>query len=91
MAIQRTQSKSDLERKLKLLEYQLYGQQEKLDVGDKKMGKVVRSLSLENPTSISDVAYLKQDLKKIFILASLAVTTELLLYFSSLNKLVKLF
>ena len=79
MAIQRTQAKSDLERKFKLLEYQLYGKKEKLDVGGEKLDKAASNI--QHLTSTNDIAYLKQDLTKIFILASIAITTQVLLYF----------
>lgn len=97
MAIRRFHQPSDLQKRLKLLEYQLYGKKEKFDVRNRKLDKEIGSLSLENqssnfqpqypassiqhPTSSSDVAYLRQDLTKIFILASIAIVAEGLLYF----------
>lgn len=96
MAIKRSHREADLQRKLKVLEYQLYGKKEKLDVRMEKLDNEVGSLNLDqisnfqsqnlssnlqHLTSSSDLTYLKQDLTKIFILASLAIAAEALFYF----------
>ena len=93
MSIQRTHKQSDLEKRLKLLNLQLYGKKEKLEVRGEKLDKEVRSeikshLPLQHltshispPTSNQDVTYLRQDLTKIIFLAALAFAVELGLYF----------
>ena len=85
--VPRSRSERDLEKRLKLLNQQLYGKKEKLSL-DSARDRDVRSEKIENPpsniqhpTSSADVAYLRQDLLKILILAGLAFATELGLYF----------
>lgn len=87
--IQRTHRESNLEKRLKLLESQLYGKKEKLDVRSQKIEKQVGNWKLDSqtsilksqypasnvkhPTSNSDVTYLRQDLLKIALLSSLTI------------------
>lgn len=77
MPVQRTHKASELEKRLKILENQLYGK--KLDVRSEKLDL---SSNIQHPTSSSDVTYLKQDLTKIAVLAGLAIGIQLILYFS---------
>ena len=79
MPIQRTYQQSDIEKRLKLLKVQLYGKYEK-------------AVSSKYPVSnAGDLAYLKQDLRKITILSLLAVAAQFILYFSQLPNKIKLF
>ena len=87
MALHKTQAKSDLQKKLKLLEYQLYGQ---LDSQTSNFQSQNLS-SIQPPTSSTDLLYLKQDLTKIALLAGFAVTVQLILYFSGLIKNIRFF
>lgn len=79
---------SDLEKKLKILESQLYGK--RLDQTSNIQSQHPSS-SIQHLTSISDITYLRQDLTKILILSSLAVGIQLVLYFSQIVSRVKLF
>lgn len=110
MAIHRTHKQSDLEKRFKHLEFQLYGKPEKkerLDVRSKKLDEEVGNLKLENqtsniqphnlpsnlqhPTSNTDVVYLRQDLLKIALFASVALVAQFLLYFGQIRNIIKLF
>lgn len=97
MAVQRTHKQSDLEKRLKLLDMQLYG---KKDLPAGKTGKLdpASSIQLQNPASSiqrpasnQDVGYLRQDLLKISILAAAAFAIELGLYFSNIYSRIKFF
>lgn len=99
MAVLRTHKQSDLQRHLKILEYQLYGKKERLEVRSEKLDNEVGGekpriseshIPLQVPTSTSDITYLKQDLLKILIIASLAVAVQLVLYLSSAIQKIKL-
>lgn len=107
MPVHQIKKQSDLEKRLKHLEFQLYGKKEKLDVRSEKIDKEAGSLKLEiptsniklhnpssnlqHPTSSSDITYLRHDLTKILILSGLAVGAQLLLYLSSRSNLLRLF
>ncbi len=105
MAIQRTHKQSDLEKRLKLLNQQLYGKKpaKKWEVrnekGDNEMRSEIQShLPLQNPhshlthpTSTADIIYLRQDLLKILILAGLAFVVELGIYFSHIYSKLRFF
>ena len=82
MPIQTTHQLSDMEKRLKLLHMQLYGKSK-----EQKL-KVESSLSQPPPT---DLAFLKQDLLKILLLALLTMGAQLILYFSQLPNKIKLF
>lgn len=100
MAVHKTIKQSDLQKKLKALEYQLYGKNEKnakLDVRNSKMDDQTSifqplnlSSNLQHPTSSSDLIYLKQDLTKIALLASLAIGVQIILYYSQFLNQIKL-
>lgn len=88
MPVMRTHKQSDLEKRLKLLNMQLYGKQEK--VASSKY-QVVREETKKEVSDTTDIVFLKQDLSKIALLASLAIGAELILYFSKLTDKIKLF
>ncbi len=95
MPVQRTHKQSDLEKRLKILENQLYGK--KLDVRSSTLDQISNFQSqnqpsnIQHPTSNSDVIYLKQDLTKILILGSIVVGIQLVLYFSHILERVTIF
>lgn len=66
MPIQRTYSASDLEKRLKILTMQLSGKQQE-------------ELQVVKVSQVSDVTYLKHDLTKIAILASIAIGVQFIL------------
>lgn len=105
MAIQRTHKKSDLEKRLKVLNQQLYGKQT-----DNQSTKVTVSRENTSPTqgmsfslpsskttypsavsiARNDVSYLRRDLTKITILATAAMGAQFLLYFLIQEKIISL-
>ena len=68
MPVQQTYKVSDIEKRLKLLNMQLHGKQEQ-----------VASNKYYVSRDQTDLTYLKQDLSKIALLASMAIGTELIL------------
>lgn len=91
MAINKSHQPSDLQKKLKLLEYQLYGKQEKLDNQTSNLQSQNLSSNVQQSISTSDTAYLRQDLTKIAVLASLAVAAQIILYFGSRFNFLRIF
>lgn len=82
MAIQLSKKQSDLEKRLKLLHNQVYGKSQSsaisYQLSDKKKSDD-RGLTTE---SYSDIVYLQKDLLKIFTLSSLAIASQIILFFS---------
>lgn len=93
------------EKRLETLRRQLYGKAQKSDVGNQKSEVKTQQptndnqysmsnpppVTLQSPTqSLVDSNYLRKDLTKIFYLSSLALGTQLLLYFLTKNHLVNL-
>ena len=83
MPVQRTHNASDIEKRLKILKSQLYGQS--------RFTPQVPASSIQHPSSSSDLTFLKKDLLKIAILGTLAIGIQLILYFSQLPSKIKLF
>ena len=83
MPVQRTHNASDIEKRLKILKSQLYGQSHFMPQ--------IPTSSIQHPTSNSDLTFLKKDLLKIAILVTLAIGIQLILYFSQLPSKIKLF
>ena len=80
MAIHRTHTQSDLEKRLQVIRKQVYGKT-----------LLVKSGSLEtNPQSNSDITYLRHDLIKISILTSLALGSQIVLFYLVQNNVLKL-
>jgi hypothetical protein len=100
MAIQRTRKISDLEKRLKLLNQQLYGKKEERRSSSSKTSSTLSnaptfSLPAVGVATISDrkfddVTYLKKDLTRITILAGAALGVQFLLYYLIQNHLVNL-
>lgn len=85
MPIQRTYSASDLEKRLKILTMQLHGKQEQVS-GSKYY--VSRD---KTEKEVTDLVYLKQDLKKIVFLAMIAIGAQFILFFSQLSSRINFF
>ena len=84
---------SDIEKRLKSLESQLYGKQTQPIIGTslgQKISEIPTNHVVES-TQTSDVVYLKKDLTKISLLASLAIGIQLIIYFSHLIDRIKFF
>ena len=95
MAVHRTHKLLSSEKRLKILESQLYGRNEMLDIRSKKLDNEAGSSKFENPTtniqsqypssriqhpsSITDITYLKHDLTKIVLLSTLAIGVQILI------------
>jgi hypothetical protein len=97
MSVHRTKKQSDIEKRFKHLEFQLYGKpdKKKLEVRDEKseishFPSQIPTSHISHPTSTSDTTFLRHDLTKIAILSSLAVSVQLLLHFALSNNLLKL-
>lgn len=101
MAIQERKKETDLEKRLKVLNRQLYGRQEEAKAPTQETLSQKPSYSLsENSLPLnshknlsakeSEVLYLRQDLLKIFILSSLAIAAQFSLYLALTKQLVKL-
>ncbi len=97
MSIQRTRKISDLEKRLKVLNQQLYGKQEERST---LSAAAIKQPFSFNPTAagtisqshrnVEDIAYLRYDLTKITILAVAAFGIQFVLYFLIQNHLVNL-
>ncbi len=76
MAIQLSKKQSDLEKRLKLLHQQIDGKSEYRQA-------VVSNIQnhRQNETVTSDIVYLHKDLLKIFTLSSLAIASQIALYY----------
>lgn len=86
MPIQQTKKQSDLEKRLQLLRKQVYGQQSA--AGSKY--NVVREKQENTHTTNTDISYLRQDLTKILFLSSLAIGTQIILFFLLKNQIIKI-
>jgi hypothetical protein len=102
MAVLQGKKQTDLEKRMKMLQNQLYGKQEdkSLTHSNQPINEARMSLNTDNSdqlrTSIrtenhSDIAFLKSDLTKIIILSSLAFGAEAVLYFSKIHQYIKFF
>lgn len=87
MPVKQTYKVSELEKRLTMLNLQLYGK--KVQEGN----SISKTTNHESKTTdnATDIASLKQDLSKIALLASLAIGAELILYFSKLLDKIKFF
>ncbi len=83
MPVKQTYKVSDLEKRLTMLNLQMYGK------NNKQPSDI--NLQLSDKNSVTDLTYLKQDLSKIALLASIAIGAELFLFFSQLTSKIKFF
>lgn len=96
MAIHETKRQSDLEKRLKLLRRQVYGENpnrsDKISESeDRKTRFSITSIHRNTDTLISsDLTYLNQDLLKIAVLSAFAIGTQLMLFFLIQNHLLNL-
>ncbi len=100
MSVTRTRKQSDLEKKLSILERQLYGKTETSvashQTSDKKLGGIFQIETEQHPASSrnstkTDDVFLKQDLLKIVLFSTLAFGAELGIYFSHIYTRINLF
>lgn len=89
MAIQQTKRQSDLEKRLKLLRHQVYGKEENKQSSAYSLPSTkIEVAGSQKEISMSDIAYLNQDLFKILILSSLAIGTQIVLFFLMQNHIL---
>lgn len=97
MAVRREHKQTDLEKRMKILNQQLYGKpsenlkidkSEKTDTPSHRYTDIPTYQSTDSKTS--DVLYLKRDLFKITILAGLAFGAQALLYIGLQNNYIRL-
>lgn len=90
MPVMSTHKQSDMEKRLKLLNIQLYGKEIESKNSLPKT-PLHQGFAGQATNNVSDFVYLKKDLSKIVLLASLAIGAELILYFSKLLDKIKFF
>ncbi len=91
MSIQQTKKTSDLEKRLRLLRQQVHGREQFNAESPKyKLEDKFSSTNQSTKDSVSDVAYLKQDLLKIVILSTLALGSQIILFFLIKNSIINL-
>lgn len=92
MPVKHTHKASEVEKRLKALESQLYGKQIQpiINTGLKeKISSVSESNAIKS--SSSDILYLKKDLLKITILAGFAISIQFIIYYLHLIDRIKIF
>lgn len=81
---------TDSEKKLQILRNQLYGKQEVVVAPKQPTVKLSTPIqSLVNHPIKEEVTFLRQDLMKIMLLASVAIMVQIILYLSLNLKLLK--
>ncbi|MBI2196329.1 hypothetical protein HYU45_01825 [Candidatus Daviesbacteria bacterium] len=100
MAIQQTKRQSDLEKRLQLLRRQVYGkdiQSQRVKESKSQYSDTLTyqhtEIPVHRPTDTlisSDLTYLHQDLLKIATLSSLAIGSQIILYFLLKNNILNL-
>ena len=73
MAILQKHKQSDSEKRMKMLQQQLYGK------SDLPLHEANRPSS--TPAATTDTSYLKHDLSKILLLSTIALSAQFILYF----------
>jgi hypothetical protein len=94
MSYQQTKKVTDVEKRLEALKRELYGKEKPVYIAPKlnqtpSIEIANQLLAPLNPSNKSDVYYLNNDLKKILILATLAISTQVLLFLQFNNHLFK--
>lgn len=94
MAIQQQKKQSDLEKRLQLLRRQVYGKTEKASYSASKLVNNTESLIAQALNSgvvyKADISFLYQDLLKIGIFATIALSLQIILFFLSRNQIINL-
>ena len=106
MAIHQTQKQSDLEKRLKLLRQQVYGKENRQssaisplrreasyqlsDKTKKSDGRYQPKVSGLTTNSYSEITYLRGDLTKIALFASLAFGFQIILFYLLQNHILKI-
>ena len=83
MPIQQSKKQSDLEKRLRLIRRQVYGE------SSYSLSSEVKTSNPSTQTK-SDTSYLYQDLLKIIIFSTFAIGAQLLLFFLSKNHVLNL-
>ncbi len=86
MSIHQTKKQSDLEKRLQLLRRQVYGKESV--VREEKIAAEPLTTNYQLPTT--DISYLHQDLLKTLTLSSLAIGTQILLFFLLKNHVLNI-
>lgn len=81
---QKKENSAYLEKRLRLLHRQVYGQEFKTE------NKNLPNYKLQDASSSKDVTFLYQDLKKIFSLSALAIGIQVVLFILTRNHLLNL-
>ena len=89
MAVHRTHKLLSSEKRLQLLQTQLYGKTDENPTAN--IQPQYPSSRIQHPSSKTDITYLKHDLTKIALLTTLAIGIQLLIYFGSRSNLLRLF
>ncbi len=84
MAIHQTKHQTDLEKRLQLLKRQVYGKST-----DQPVYRHT-DLPLSGTPVTSDLSYLHKDLLKILIFASVAISTQAILFFLLKNQILNI-
>jgi hypothetical protein len=90
MAIQLSKKQSDLEKRLKILHNQVYGKSQSSAISYQLSDKNKSGDRRLTTESYSDVVFLQKDLLKILILSSLAIGSQIILYFLLQKHIVNL-
>lgn len=94
MPIQQNKKQSDLEKRLKLLRQQVYGKgTNELEYRDSSKPKDSATFNSGVNSSNSknlDLTYLSHDLMKIFILSTIAIGAQIVLFILTKNRLLNL-
>ncbi len=97
MSIRRTKQISPAEKRFKQLQQQIYGKQREINSNQVVSTPPRSNYSFDSSTpsipvskTTSDSTYLKHDLLKIVILSTLAIGTELVIYFLNQNHYLNL-
>jgi hypothetical protein len=99
MAINQTQKQSDLEKRLRILRQQVYGKQTNQQLSELQERKLpipkyqLAGLSDKHQSNISissEITYIRQDLLKIFLLTSIALIAQFILFYLLQNHILSL-
>jgi len=92
MPIQKQKRDSDIEKRMKLLQSQLYGGNNKYKVSKEKIETNSVSIAKTSSRSSStELGYLRKDLVKIVLFSILAFGAQFALLFASRNHFLRLF
>lgn len=90
MSIHQSKKQSDLEKRLQLLRRQVYGKNSESRYTTKSAGQPIIPTAHQPTTISSDLNFLHQDLLKILVLSSLAIGSQIILFFLLKNNVLNL-